>query len=69
MVIWAARAVGMTVQSLSSSIRTSSSVASASISGTRKCGFSFSTSARSALASVMSMTWARWATWLAGASA
>ena len=64
----AACAVGMTRQpSLSSA--TSSCVAIASISGTIRCGFSCSTTRRSAARSSMSITWLRCATCIAGASA
>jgi Cu(I)/Ag(I) efflux system protein CusF len=62
----AARAVGMTSARPSASISTSVSVAMASISGTMRCGFSCSISARSAAPSVMSITCARCATCMAG---
>ena len=66
-VIPTARAVGMTVARPSASMRTSSSVAMASISGTIRCGCSASTTERRAKASVIVMTWLRWATCMAGA--
>ena len=65
----AARAVGITVASPSASMRASSSVAMASISGTMKSGSSCSTRARRAAASVIGMTCARWATCWPGALA
>ncbi|MNN55566.1 hypothetical protein D3C81_1704490 [compost metagenome] len=68
MVNCVARAVGITVKpSASSSTRVA--VAMASISGTMKCGFSASITARRAAPSSMLITWLRCATCMAGALA